>query len=92
MCIFVASRLAGKHLAAALVTRHGEYQSAMAEKQWFAYAPAGAISLAVVISAQNLYGGPRISWIVTAVIAGSLLNEVLVQAVLRRRRPSLANS
>ena len=92
MFIFVASRLGGKRLAAAWVNRHGVYQSAAAEKQWFTYAPAGAISLAVVISAQNLYAGPRISWIVTAVIAGSLVNEVLVQAVLRRGRPSLASS
>jgi NhaP-type Na+/H+ or K+/H+ antiporter len=79
-------------LAAAWVNRHGEYQSAAAEKQWFTYAPAGAISLAVVISAQNLYGGPRISWIVTAVIAGSLLHEVLVQVVLRRGRAALAST
>jgi hypothetical protein len=92
MFIFVASRLGGRRLAAALVNRHGGYHSAAAEKQWFTYAPAGAISLAVVISAQNLYAGPRISWIVTAVIAGSLVNEVLVQAVLRRGRPALASS
>lgn len=92
MFIFVASRLGGKRLAAAWVNRRGGYESAPAERQWFTYAPAGAISLAVVISAQNLYAGPRISWIVTAVIAGSLLNEVLVQAVLRRGRPSLASS
>ena len=64
----------------------------MAEKQWLTYAPAGAISLAVVISAQNLYGGPRVSWIVTAVIAGSLLNEILVQVILRRGRSALASS
>jgi Kef-type K+ transport system membrane component KefB len=92
MLIFVGSRLGGMRLGAALVHRHGEYQSAAAEKQWLAYAPAGAISLAVVISAQNLYGGPRISWIVTALIAGSLLNEVLVQVVLRRGRPAAASS
>lgn len=92
MLVFVASRLSGKRLGAALVRRQSEYQGAAAERQWLTFAPAGAISLAVVISAQNLYAGPRISWIVTAVIAGSLLNEVLVQMVLRRGRPALANS
>jgi Kef-type K+ transport system membrane component KefB len=92
MLIFVAARLGGNRLGAAVVNRRGGYKSVAAEKQWLAYAPAGAISLAVVISAQNLYGGPRISWIVTAVIAGSLLHEVLVQVVLRRGRAALAST
>ena len=85
MALFVAARLGGRRLAAGLVARQGRYESATKERQWLTYAPAGAISLAVVISAQNLYGGPRISWIVTAVIAGSLVNEILVQLVVRRR-------
>ena len=91
MLIFVTSRLGGKRLGAAVVRGRG-YEIGMAEKQWLTYAPAGAISLAVVISAQNLYGGPRVSWIVTAVIAGSLLNEILVQVILRRGRSALASS
>ncbi len=86
MILFVLARLGGKRIAAALVLRDGAYRTAAKEQQWLTYAPAGAISLAVVISAQNLYGGPRISWIVTAVIAGSLLNEAVVQSILRRGR------
>ncbi len=84
MALFVLARLAGKGVAAALVQKEGRYPAAARERQWLTYAPAGAISIAVVISAQNLYGGPRISWIVTAVIAGSVLNEILVQSILRR--------
>jgi Kef-type K+ transport system membrane component KefB len=91
MLIFVASRLIGNGIGAALVTRQGAYVDKPAERQWLTYAPAGAVSLAVVISAQNLYGGPRISWIVTAVIAGSLLNEILVQVILRRGRSTLVS-
>jgi hypothetical protein len=92
MLMFVASRLAGMRFGATLARGHGGYERAAAEKQWLVYAPAGAISVAVVISAQNLYGGPRISWLVTALIAGSLVNEVLVQAVLRRGRAAAASS
>lgn len=86
MALFVPARLFGKKAAVSLVQRASQYATVAKEKQWLTYAPTGAISLAVVISAQNLYGGPRISWIVTAVIAGSLLNEVLVQRAVRRTR------
>ncbi|MBI1358003.1 MAG: hypothetical protein GC160_27015 [Acidobacteria bacterium] len=90
MALFVLVRLAGKRFAAGLIARQGDYEHVSKERQWLTYAPAGAISIAVVISAQNLYGGPRISWIVTAVIVGSILNEILLQALMRRRRAEAA--
>ncbi len=48
--------------------------------------PIGAISLAIVISAQSMYRGHAISWIVTAVIGGAIVTEALVQLTSRVRR------
>ena len=85
MGLFVTARLAGKRIAAWLLVRDGRYETAELEKNWLRYSPTGAISIAIVISAQTMYAGPRISWIVTAVIVGSVCNELLVQAIVRRK-------
>jgi hypothetical protein len=84
MAVFVAARLGFKWLGAFLLARRGVYSEARREREWLTFAPAGAISLAIVVNAQNLFLGPHVSWIVTSVIAGSLVSEVIVQAVLRR--------
>jgi hypothetical protein len=87
MAVFVAARLTFKWIGAFLLTRRRSYAEAEREREWLTFAPIGALSVAIVVNAQNLFSGPHISWIVTSVIVGSLLSEVLVQAVLRRPRP-----
>ncbi len=89
MGLFVVTRLGGKRLATWLLKRDGRYETFELEKDWLRYSPTGAIAIAVVISAQTLYAGPRISWIVTAVIVGSVFNEILVQATVRQRKPAV---
>ena len=88
MAVFVCARLAFKWVGAFLLTRGSAYAEAAREREWLTFAPAGALSVAIVVNAQNLFSGPHISWIVTSVIVGSLVSEVLVQAVLRRPQPA----
>jgi hypothetical protein len=45
-------------------------------------APVSALSIALVISLVDMYRGERLAWVVTAVIGGALLTELLVQAAL----------
>ncbi|MCB1022416.1 MAG: hypothetical protein KDC27_20980, partial [Acidobacteria bacterium] len=73
---------------AELLARGSAYARAAREREWLVFAPASALSIAIVVNAQNLFSGPRISWIVTSVIVGSVVSEVLVQAVLRRPKPA----
>jgi hypothetical protein len=87
MAVFVVARLAARWVGAWLVVRGGAYEQAAREREWLTYAPAGALSVAIVVNAQNLFSGPRISWLVTSVIMGSVVSEALVQAVLRRPQP-----
>lgn len=86
MIVFVAARFAGK----AIGTRAGELRSGVAlapeAREALSAAPMGALSLAVVVSALLLYPGGAISRIVTAVVGGAILTELLVQ--LRARRPA----
>jgi hypothetical protein len=44
----------------------------------------GALSIAIVVNAQDLYYGSVISWMVTAVIAGAIVTEVIVHIASRR--------
>ena len=84
MGAFVTSRLLFKWVGAFILTRRNSFSEAVREREWLTFAPVGALSVAIVVNAQNLFSGHRISWIVTAVILGSLVSEALVQARLRR--------
>lgn len=85
MPIFAAMRLVGKWLAGSLAERSG-LELGAEERHALAMSPIGALSIAIVISAQLLYPGGSISLIVSAVIGGAILTEVLLQFVSRRRR------
>lgn len=83
MVVFFVARVAGRWLAQRvrpLVVIEGEAASAPWE---LPVAPMGALSIAVVVTAQDLYFGPSIPWIVTAVIGGTMLTEIVAQATLR---------
>ena len=54
------------------------------EQRSLIFSPMGALSIAIVVNAQDLYFGAVISWMVTAVIGGAIVTEVIVQIASRR--------
>lgn len=88
MVLFVLARLGGKRLAVA-AWRSGTLTDLTAEeKRSLVFSPLGALSIAIVISAQDLYFGPTVPWMLTAVIGGAIVTELIVQASARGRPAS----
>jgi hypothetical protein len=85
MPIFAGMRLAGKAAAAKLAQPSGLALGAE-EREALALSPIGALSIAIVINAQLLYPGGSISLIVSAVIGGAILTEIVLQLLSRKRR------
>jgi Kef-type K+ transport system membrane component KefB len=89
MAVFVTARVGSKWLSSELLRRFWAGGLSPAERWTLTGAPMGALSIAIVVSAQELYFGTTIAWIVTAVIGGSLITEVVLQVAARRKlRPS----
>jgi len=72
---FMLSRAAGYFIADRLAPAP---DAAVAElrPRWFA-APVSIVSIAIVISAQTIYRGPAIPWLVTAVLGSAILVELI---------------
>ena len=85
--LFVVGRMSGKVIGVRLASGHEQLLDAR-ERRVLGAGPIGALSIAIVVNAQDLYPAPTISWIVTAVIGGAFLSELLVQAVLARSLPA----
>jgi Kef-type K+ transport system membrane component KefB len=79
MPLFAAARLAGKWVAVHGAARSGDVVLAMPERRALAVAPMGPLAIAIVVNAQLLYPGGSISLIVSSVIGGAILTEVVVQ-------------
>jgi hypothetical protein len=79
MLVFVVSRLAGKALAVRLARVRRQDGLSRRERRVLAVAPVGPLALAIVINAQLLYPGGSISMIVTAVLGGAIVTEIIVQ-------------
>ena len=83
MAIFVVSRLGGKFLG----TRVGSERSGLSltddARRALSVAPMGALPLAIVVSAMLLYPGESVAHLVTAILGGAIVTEVLVQALTR---------
>lgn len=79
MLLFVLTRLSTRFIGVRLFT--GQHPDALTpvEQRNLAASPMGALSIAIVINAQDLYSGQTLPWIVHAVIGGSLLTELVVQ-------------
>ncbi len=79
MLLFVGTRLATRFIGVRLFM--GQYPDSLTpvEQRNLAASPMGALSIAIVINAQDLYSGQTIPWIVNAIIGGSLLTEIVVQ-------------
>lgn len=91
--VFVIARLIGRSLAARLARARGLLRETPGEEgtveRAFVAAPIGALSIAIVVNVQALYTDPAVPLMVTVVVGGALVSEILVQLsarVLRARR------
>jgi hypothetical protein len=84
MILFVIARLLGKWLAVLICRKRLEGGLNADEQRSLIFSPIGALSIAIVVNAQDLYSGPTVSWMVTAVIGGAIVTEVIVQVASRR--------
>jgi len=95
LLLFVAGRLAGKVIGVFLSqqSRLGEQLHIELgglnheERVRIALAPMGALAIAIVVSAQDLYVGSTVSWMVTTVIGGAVATEIVTQLILRKLYP-----
>jgi hypothetical protein len=84
MALFIAGRFVSKWLAAVALDKILLKDLVASERRALTIAPMGALSVAIVVSAQDLYSGPTVGWIVTAVIGGSIVMELALQVLARR--------
>lgn len=87
MVVFLLARWIGKWVGANLGWRNDELALDRRERFALATAPMGQLSIAIVVSSLLLYPGATVSFIVTAVIGGAVVTEVLLQFLVRRFRP-----
>ncbi|MFO0683443.1 MAG: cation:proton antiporter [Sandaracinus sp.] len=88
--VFVLARFAGRFAGARVARRlpASETPEALgeAEDRDLALPPMGQLALAFVVTAQTLYESPAVQAIVTAVVGGGVLLEIVVQISSRQRR------
>jgi Kef-type K+ transport system membrane component KefB len=84
LVLFVVARLVGKILGVTIFRAQRLGELSDEEQLRIAVAPMGALAIAIVVNAQDLYVGSTISWMVTTVIGGALASELAVHAILRR--------
>ena len=90
MPFFAASRLGGKWLGVRFgLPGSGLFLPADARNA-LVFAPIGPLGIAIVVNAQLLYPGGSISRIVSAVIGGAVLTEIVVQLRARAIRDRVA--
>jgi hypothetical protein len=84
--VFVASRYVGLWVGRRLARRSHPETFAMLRPISTFMEPVSVVAIAVVVSARILYGGgPTISLVVTAVIGGALISEMLAALVERSK-------
>ncbi|HWB95391.1 MAG TPA: hypothetical protein VG672_01780, partial [Bryobacteraceae bacterium] len=83
MLIFVAARLAGKWMGVVAGERSAREALTPEERRGLVFSPIGALSIAIVVNALDLYPDATVSWMVTAVIGGAVVTEVIVQLASR---------
>jgi len=82
--LFVVGRLVGKYSGViASKTAVGALLPAGFADNRSIVAPMSGLSIALVVSVGSLYYEAGLAWVVTAVIGGSIITEVLVQATSR---------
>jgi len=80
--VFVIARLAGRALGLRAAARTEGASELAHGTAGVVAAPMGALSIAIVISFQELFAGRAVPWIVTAVIGGAIVTELVVQVAL----------
>jgi Kef-type K+ transport system membrane component KefB len=92
--IFVLARFAGRFLGArtarALPERDRPPALEETQDRDLVTPPMGQLALAFVVTAQTLYESPAVQAVVTAVVGGAVLIEIVVQISARRARPHAA--
>jgi hypothetical protein len=89
--LFVAGRVIGKWTGVmAAKTKVGAFLPSNFADQRNWVTPLSGLSIALVVSVQSLYHDDGLPWIVTAVIGGSLLTELLVTRTAQAEPASLA--
>lgn len=84
MLVFVPARLFGKWLALRVSRKEIRRRLSRDEQRSLIFSPMGALSIAIVVNAQDLYYGATVSWMVTAVMGGAIVTEVIVHIASRR--------
>jgi hypothetical protein len=84
MVLFVGGRLVGRVAGVNIANSASDLGLTTAERRSLIVAPIGPLALAVVMSAQLLYPGGSISLILTAMLGGAVVTEVLLQLAARR--------
>ncbi len=88
---FVLARISGRALGTVLARRRvraSADQSLLSVfDERFVVAPMGALSIAIVIDHQSLYGGEVIPLLVTAVLGSAIVTEILLQLASRTSSP-----
>jgi Kef-type K+ transport system membrane component KefB len=77
MALFVVARAGSRFIGVRiLAVRHPDLLSDEEERH-LASSPMGGLAIAIVIGAEELFAGPTTSWIVHAVVFGSIVSELL---------------
>jgi Kef-type K+ transport system membrane component KefB len=87
MPVFVASRYVGLWLGLRLARRHQPDAAARIRPRPILVAPLSVVAIAVVVNVQTLYQGPTVPIMLTAVIGGALLAELIATLADRLAAP-----
>ena len=79
MVLFVVARLFGKWISVRMCERRAVSFLSTSERVSLVFGPIGALSIAIVVNAQDLYSGPALPWMITAVVGGAIVTELIVQ-------------
>lgn len=90
LVLFVVARLLGKVLGLFFFRQNDLGDLSDDEQTRIAIAPIGALAIGIVVSAQDLYTGSTVSWMVTTIIGGAVVTEIIVNGIFRRIRPGIA--
>ena len=78
MAIFVFARLGGRFIGVRVFGRRHPEALGPGELSIVAASPMGALAMAIVVSAQVLYSGNSVPWIVHTIIVGAIVTEIVV--------------
>lgn len=75
--VFIVSRGLGNFLAELLIRHDADPEKSSSQPILWLAPPVSIVSIAIVISAQSMYRGRAVPWIVTAVLGGAILSELV---------------